>query len=344
MAAGAAGAALLSARGAGLIRTTVPRTADHVYYVGGRDLSWLVSGSMSTFLPPDQAATVRSAGAFLAMCERQGCTETQLTPPLDATMEVGGDGASRPLVVYTNWSTTTGAYRFFDGPTGEPISTEIQPRTTSSASKVVDPYHGWTLITDASPGIQVRDLHDGHQIAQIPVTPEENDMRATELPGGSAVLLVNAPTGTSYLLDTTTWTLRPAPFRKGDVIWAVFSGDGSTLATAASNGEITIRDGHTFEVLRRLGVTDELSPWLPMAFSDDARFLVTVHPAGGRLWDVGTGSLIGQLVPTLPTTGPASVPGPSRRVWSRPASGGSSCGTSMSTGGRPSPVAPPAAT
>ena len=50
-------------------------------------------------------------------------------------------------------------------------------------------------------------------------------------------------------------------------------------------------------------------PWLPMAFSDYARFLVTVHPAGGRLWDAGTGSLIGQLVPTLATTGPASVPG-----------------------------------
>jgi signal transduction histidine kinase len=31
----------------------------------------------------------------------------------------------------------------------------------------------------------VRDLHDGHQIAQIPVSQDENDMRATELPGGS---------------------------------------------------------------------------------------------------------------------------------------------------------------
>ena len=64
----------------------------------------------------------------------------------------------------------------------------------------------------------------------------------------------------------------------------------------------------TFAPISQLSVADQLSPFLPMAFSDDGRFLVSVHPTGGRLWDVATGQLMGQVIPTtVPRTAPSSV-------------------------------------
>ena len=254
VAAGAAGAAMLSIRDAGLIRTTVPRTADHVYCVGGRDLSWLVSGSMmpSCLRTRLRRSAVRAASGDAR--EGAGCTETQLTPALDATMEVGGDGAGDVLVVYTNWSMSTGAYRFYDGPTGEPISTEIQPRTASSATKVdrrrpqVDPDHR----RDPRPG--------SARPATTATRSRRSRWRRKKTTCGRPSCLAGARSSCSALRPArrtcstrATWTLRPAPFGKGDVTWAAFSGDGSTLATAAANGAITIRDGHTFEVRPRAG-------------------------------------------------------------------------------------------
>ena len=56
-------------------------------------------------------------------------------------------------------------------------------------------------------------------------------------------MILNPPTGDVVLLDTTHRTLRPSPVPQGRGDWAVFSGDGSALATAASSGEIEIRDG-----------------------------------------------------------------------------------------------------
>ena len=310
VAAGGLGAAVLSARGSGLIRRTVPRTEDHVYWVAGRDGSWLVSGSLPSLLPPEEMAAVRTPARLWRCPESDACTETAITPPFDATMEAGGYPGIDTLIVATNLAPDGTLWRFYDGLTRAPVSIPMEGRTRVGAATVLDHDAGWVVFLDGNPSsFQVRELQDGHAIAEIPVAEELTDSVANELPSGDAILFSSPSSGSSFLIDTTTWMQRPSPFADGEVAWARFSGDGQVLATVAPGGEVTIRDGTTFEPIRRLTVSDQISPWMTMGFSDDGRFLVTVHPTGGRLWDVATGALVGQVIPTLENTAPSSVPG-----------------------------------
>jgi WD40 repeat protein len=110
-------------------------------------------------------------------------------------------------------------------------------------------------------------------------------------------LLVSSRTGRSQLWDTETWALRGDETLAGyDIALGYWSPDGSLLATAASDGQITIRDGETFEPIRQLvGATGTFNNWAggPLLFSEDSAFLLTDHDNVARLWDVATGQQIG---------------------------------------------------
>lgn len=115
-------------------------------------------------------------------------------------------------------------------------------------------------------------------------------------------LLVSSRFGRAELWDTTTWTRVENPDLAGyDIASGYWSGDGSLVATASSDGQITIRNGQTFEPIRRVvGAARPVGPYRsgPMLFSADKAYLLTDHDNVIRLWDVGTGEQVGTDIPT----------------------------------------------
>ena len=104
--AGDEGVALLSANGAGLIRRALPRSPDHIYYVAGRDASWVGTASPHSIVPPEEMAAVRSAGR-LWRCPAAVRRVPSSTNRLDPTMELKVEPDRDALVVFTNESLTT---------------------------------------------------------------------------------------------------------------------------------------------------------------------------------------------------------------------------------------------
>ncbi len=156
--------------------------------------------------------------------------------------------------------------------------------------------------------LQVVELATGRVLSQSPLT-WANHPGGAVLPSGDAVLIYEPSTGESFVLDVRTGEQTPSPVPPTEASEVVFSESGELVATADRSGDVVIRDGATFEVVHRLNAAEPISPFLAMAFSDDDRFLLTVHPTGGRLWDVASGQLIGQRIPTLEATAPSAIPG-----------------------------------
>lgn len=302
--AGESGVALVSANGGGLLRRTVPRTADHVYWVAGGDASWVVSGSPIDLSPPYE----RSAARVFRCPPSQACAEVT-TLELDGSHELAGDPRADLISIFGYRWGPIGRYRFIDAQTLERRSVDIDPNGLTTEVVAADPDARWVMTVPSEPALEVLELPSGRLLARLPLESDWGDVNVTPLPSGEEVLVMSGTSGASYLLDTETWTRRESPVPDGEAAWATFSGDGTLAATADQAGQVTIRDATTFAALRRLSVNDELSPWFPMAFSDDGRFLVTVHAEGGRLWDVGSGQLIGQLIPTLANSAPLAVHG-----------------------------------
>jgi hypothetical protein len=110
-------------------------------------------------------------------------------------------------------------------------------------------------------------------------------------------LLVSSSTGRSQLYDTETWTLVDTEvLAEHDIATGYWNDDGTLLATASSNGQITIRDGATFEPIRSMvGAigTFNSGQGVPLLFSDDDALLLSSHDNVARLWDVASGQQIG---------------------------------------------------
>jgi len=114
-------------------------------------------------------------------------------------------------------------------------------------------------------------------------------------------LLVSSPTGASHIYDTTTWTRIEGIAEELDIALGYWSGDGTLIATASADGQVTVRDGSSFEVvIAMVGAVGTGNSWAEGAlmFSPDNSLLVSNHDNVGRLWDVASGQQVGVDVPT----------------------------------------------
>lgn len=110
-------------------------------------------------------------------------------------------------------------------------------------------------------------------------------------------LLVSSRSGQSDLYDTEAWTLVDTPaVAEHDIAVGYWNRDGSLVATASSKGQITIRNGETFEPIRHMvGAvgTFNSGQGVPLLFSNNDALLLSSHDNVARLWDVATGQQIG---------------------------------------------------
>jgi DNA-binding CsgD family transcriptional regulator/WD40 repeat protein len=303
--AGDGGAALVSVSGGGLTRRAVPRTTDHAYFIGGPDASWIGSAPNITMAPTDQMHLFRSESR-LWRCTQDGCTEHR--PAIPPTKEITAAPERNLLVVYTYTASGTSTQQFFDGKTFEPVSPPIETPHEGGGWIAVADDRTWMIHADSPNSLDVVELATGHLLFRSPLTWASHPGGAV-LPGRDAVLVFNPDNGESFVLDVRTGEETPSPLPAGEAAIVAFSHSGKLVATADLSGEVVVRDGATFEVLHRLNAAEPVSPFMSMAFSDDDRFLLTVHPTGGRLWDVASGLIIGQRIPTLEATAPSALPG-----------------------------------
>src|SRR5690606_24504859 len=105
-----------------------------------------------------------------------------------------------------------------------------------------------------------------------------------------ARLLVSSRFGQAELWDTGTWQRLATPdLTEFDIASGFWSDDGSMVATASSDGQITVRNGATFRPIRQMiGAARPVGPYRsgPMIFSDDGAYLLSNHDNVIRLWDV----------------------------------------------------------
>jgi DNA-binding CsgD family transcriptional regulator len=302
--AGDGGASLVRVDGGGLIRRAVPRGADHVFFMGGRDAAWIGSTPLPSAEAPEVLRVIRSAPRVWR-CDAIPCVERHELA-LDPTKEIYAEPGSDMLATFTNRSLETGTWRFFDGPTIEPKSPEITPETRLGGLAAVAPDRSWVAIANLDTSLEIFETSTGELLNRFPAATWGVDAPGvTPMPSGHELFVFSHSTGDSYVLDVRTGEHRPSPIA-GKVTAVAFARSGDVIATVAPTGELGLRTGSAASVQHTLPNTN---PFLGMALSDDGRFLLTVHPAGGRLWDVVTGEPIGEPIPTLTSTAPAPVPG-----------------------------------
>ncbi len=122
-------------------------------------------------------------------------------------------------------------------------------------------------------------------------------------PRGERLLLAGND-GAVRIWDVASWMpIDPDFFAGQDITVAAWSDDGSFVATSASDGSISIRDGDSFEVITVMSGARPVRMVGWMAFSPDASLLLSVLGGQALLWDVVSGERIGVDM----ATGPASV-------------------------------------
>jgi WD40 repeat protein len=112
-------------------------------------------------------------------------------------------------------------------------------------------------------------------------------------PSGDRLLLADRD-GSAQLWDVAAWdTINDDGFDEFDIGIGTWSDDGSIVATAATDGSISIRDGETFEVIRTMSglLPAQIIDW--MELSADGSLLLTALSGDIRLWDVASGQQIG---------------------------------------------------
>ena len=164
-----------------------------------------------------------------------------------------------------------------------------------------DPSERWFVVDSNVTGfINVHDRLTGEIVQQLPPPAGvylEGGITGLRFHPSGESLLASAATGLSQLWDTGTWTpIDESLLAQYDIVVGYWNQDGSLLATAAVDGQITIRDGETFEPIQQMvgafGTFNNFNA-SPLLFSRDSALLLTDHDNVGRLWDVATGQQIG---------------------------------------------------
>ena len=291
VAGGASGLVVVAVDGSGLLHRAIPRPRGYSYLMGGRDGDWVAAEC-------DPDAPTRPGGRMWHL-EKDG-SHTDVTRFDLVTTTIALVDNIRPDVI--------GRYRFdppggghtlelFDAGDGSPLSGVLRKGIGSQGS-AFDPNGQWFITDNYVPkDIQVLRANDGVELARFPVDePGVGGVQFAVTAAGDRILVTGLATGRSRIIDTATWEIAPSVLPTGAAQLAMFSPDGRYVVTQAIHGQMTLRDSVTFTEVRHFSSSTGASATFNMqhtAFSDCGRFLVTVHDGRGRIWDVATGSLIG---------------------------------------------------
>ena len=113
-------------------------------------------------------------------------------------------------------------------------------------------------------------------------------------------LLATSNSGHAVVWDLATGKSTTITTASDDFIQAVFSPDGSLVASLAADGTVSMRDANTFQPtgVRFVGNTASDNLDLGPFFSPDGRFIVTTADGQARLWDTKSGAQIGTTFPS----------------------------------------------
>jgi WD40 repeat protein len=230
------------------------------------------------------------------------------------------DGAGNG-VLYLGTTSAFGAQerlQVIDSADRRPVGVPVVKDGVGQNTVAVAPDRSWIAFDnylatppDTAPSLQVSSLHTGERLAKFPLPANDAHLVAVD-PAGRRILVGSRNTGASFLVDTATWQRRPSGLPDGAVTVSAFSPDGRHLVTVDLAGELMLRDAQSFAALHAFqadaGSVNTFAA-LPLVFSADGRHLVSAHDGLGRLWDVASGQLIGQPIPSLPSSSPSAVPG-----------------------------------
>ncbi|MEM7272728.1 MAG: BTAD domain-containing putative transcriptional regulator [Actinomycetota bacterium] len=152
---------------------------------------------------------------------------------------------------------------------------------------------------------RILDSPTGEVLRRLPPprgTRELDTLTGVRFHPSDRYLLVSNREGTSELWDTSTWELvDDQVLAEADIALGYWNDDGTLMASASSDGRISIRDGETFEIIRTMiGTVGTSNSWNSggLLFSQDSSLLLTNFDNTGRLWDVEAGEQIGRPIPT----------------------------------------------
>ncbi|MGB5758312.1 MAG: AAA family ATPase, partial [Acidimicrobiales bacterium] len=158
--------------------------------------------------------------------------------------------------------------------------------------------------------VYVRNRSDLERVMELghPDRQSQNPAEVTGLrfdPTGER-LLVADQLGSFDVWDVDTWERIDVEVAYADIAIGYWNHDGSLLATASSDGRITIRDGQTLQVQRTMtgpaGTSNSWSGQGGLHFSPDDRYLLTNIDGTARLWDVASGLQVGAPIETATGT------------------------------------------
>ena len=200
-------------------------------------------------------------------------------------------------------------HMLFGGPT------DPQPQEIYS---LVDEARLWSTITDiegASSGdispdgsqvavgrndIRIWDIESDQLVLRLPLPDKATDhegVTGTRFHPLEPLLIQATETGKAQLWNTNIWTPVTHPaIARANISAAFWSLDGTLVASASPAGDITVRDGNSFEPIAEMvgaaGIGNTFAGGA-LVLSDDNSLLLTNFDGPGRLWDVSTGQQIG---------------------------------------------------
>ncbi|MCP3855402.1 MAG: protein kinase [Actinomycetia bacterium] len=163
-------------------------------------------------------------------------------------------------------------------------------------------------ISDSSDGPFDLESAEEKGIAELlppPGTPDGVDISLVRFdPDLERILVANA-IGAATMYSTEDWEPTMTDFlATQNIVLGRWNADGSLLATASSDGIVTIRNGETLEplydLLGSVGASNSFDNSGVLLFSADNNLLLTNVDGSGRLWDLESRQQIGGAFATEP--------------------------------------------
>ena len=288
------GLAIVSIDGSGPLSHSVERQPDQAQLSISRDGRFAVLGG-SALYPVPLTVYRRAAddGTYRALTDFP-ITAAVWAAAVPGHPRAGGD----PLAVWGEIVGDEVSSSLFRLDTPDAPSLVSTAHVDGFTAGDIDPRQRW-LVADSvdTQRVHVYDFQSGDVVTELPLPVTGEELTGIRFDPSGRRLLVSSSSGQSKLYDTETWTPRDdAVVAQRDIAVGYWNDDGSLLATAASDGQITIRDGETFEAIRHMAgpvATLNLGTGGPLIFSADDSLLITDHDNVARLWDVDSGQQIG---------------------------------------------------
>ena len=284
------GIVLASLDGSGPIWTSVPRPDDVTQFSLSQDGRFLVMGAGGASGPGFVLAR-GSGGDYVELLDLRvdDSVYTAVPPdPADLLHVWPSEGLPRLLELDGERPEVIADVQLIGGSTGD-----------------VDAGKRWYATSEQRGGASVQELSTGEVLQQFDLPAPNQFATGMRFDPSGERLLVSVANGASHLYDTTTWTRIGGVVETIDIALGYWNAHGSLIATASSTGQVSLRDGETFELVGDLvGPLGIDNSWGDGAllFSEGDALLLTNHDRSARLWDVETRQQIGIDFPTAQST------------------------------------------